>query len=100
MVVDVDANENGEHCIFQVSDDRFYLVFWAKKSQLAKTRKAIAALDVDEEGVLGEISSGERVWICRDKRAYWIAIGDTDSKDICYKISKAEFKRLIEAEPK
>ena len=99
MDIDIDPNEGGDDYIYQVSDARFCLVFWVKKTQFAKAGKTIAALRVGDEGVFGKLGSGERVWICRDKGSFSIAIGDTDSKNVCYKISKAEFTQLVNAEP-
>jgi hypothetical protein len=97
--VDIDPNDDDDDYIYQVTDDRFFLVFRVNKGELAETRKAIIGLRVGEEAVFGTTGSGDRVWICRDKGAYCIAIGDTDSKDVSYKITKAEFNELIRSEP-
>jgi hypothetical protein len=99
MNIDIDPKEGGNDYGYQISDARFWLVFWVQKTQLAKARKAITGLHVSDESVFGKTGYGARVWICRDKRCYWIAIGDADSKDVCYKISKADFTQLIKAEP-
>ena len=98
MDVDLDPNDGNDECIYQVSDDRFYMVIWVNKSRLPETRKAVTALREGDEAVFGTISCGERVWIWRDESGYWICVGDTDSKDICYNLSKTEVDLLLKAE--
>ena len=97
MDIDVDPNEGDDCCIYQLTDDRFSLVVWVEKSRIGEARKVILALPVGGEAVLGTISCGERVWIVRDESGYLIAIGDTDSKELCYRISKAELDLLLKA---
>ena len=99
MDVEIDPNEGGDCFIYQLSDDRFFLVAWVSKSGLAQTQAAIATLHAGEETVLGEINCGARVWIAREDSGYLIAIGDTDSKDLCYRITQADLDTLLDAEP-
>jgi hypothetical protein len=98
MDIDVDPNVDGDSYIYQLADGRFFLVVSVDKSRLGETRKAVLALRVGEEAVFGAIGCGERVWIARDESGYLIAIGDTDSKDVWYRITEPELHLLLNAE--
>jgi hypothetical protein len=95
--IDVDPNECDDCIIYQLTDDRFFLVVWVDKSRLEETREAISSLGADGEAVFGTISCGGRVWIVRDESGCWIAIGDSESKDMAYRITEAELGSLIDA---
>jgi hypothetical protein len=97
--IDVDGNEGGRCYIYQLGDDRFGLIVWVPKAQLADTRRAVIALSVGQEVVLGTIGCGERVWVTRHESGYAIGIGDTDSKDVWIRLSEQEVVELVEAEP-
>jgi hypothetical protein len=95
--VDVDLNQGGDDYIYQLTDGRLYLVVWVDKARVAQARKAIASLAVDTEAAFGTIRCGEGVWIVRDQSGYAIAIGNTDSKDVSYRLSDADLNQLLHA---
>jgi len=97
--IDIDPNDGSDHFVYQLSDDRLYLVVWVNKSRLPQTRAAIAALREGDEVVFGEINSGAKVWIIKEAPGYLIAIGDSDGKDLSYPITEADLAALLSAEP-
>jgi hypothetical protein len=96
--VDIDPNEGGDSLIYQLYDDRFFLIVWVDKARLDETRGAISSLGHGYAS-FGTISCGERVWIVRDESGCWIAIGDADSKDAGYRITEADLGLLLDACP-
>jgi hypothetical protein len=100
MDIDIDSNDGGEDYIFQLSDDKFFAVVFVNKQAFAQTWQALAALRENDEVVLGTISDGTRVWLWRDDGAeYWLALGDTDSKDVCYRLTADDVDALVRARP-
>jgi hypothetical protein len=97
--VHIDRNDGNGECIYQLTDDRFYLVVWVAKVGLDEVKKAVAALAPGEEAEFGQISCGGRVWICRNESDYELVVGDSDSKDVCYRIPQADLDRILAARP-
>ncbi len=98
MDIEIDPNEGGDDLGYQFSDDRFYMVVWVDKSRLCEVLEGISALRIDSEVVFGTIGCGERVWVVRDESGYSLAVGGTDSKDICYRITDEVLGQLLAAE--
>jgi hypothetical protein len=99
MEIDIDANGSGEDYILHIVDGRFSLAVFVSKATFPATIAGIKEMRVGDEVVLGVLGSGPRVWLIRDSEHYAFGIGDTDSKDVSYILSREDLSPICDARP-